>query len=101
EGVSEVFKSLGKQAFRTSLLSRLGLLLLSRALRRLKGITDYREYGGAPPLGFCAPVIKAHGRSGEVAIANAIKVAAKAVRDGVCSEIEGAVADFRAANSIP
>ena len=101
EGVSEVFKSLGKQAFRTSLLSRLGLLLLSRALRRLKGITDYREYGGAPLLGFCAPVIKAHGRSGEVAIANAIKVAAKAARDGVCSEIEGAVADFRAANSTP
>ncbi len=101
EGVSEVFKSLGKQAFRQSLLSRLGLLLLSRALRRLKGITDYREYGGAPLLGFRAPVIKAHGRSGEVAIANAIKVAAKAVRDGVCSEIERAVADFTAAKTDP
>jgi len=96
EGVSEVFKGLGKQAFKQSLLWRLGLMLLSRGLRRLKDITDYREYGGAPLLGFRAPVIKAHGRSGEVAIANAIKVAAKAARDGVCAEIERAVADFKA-----
>ncbi len=96
EGVSEVFKSLGKQAFKQRLIWRLGLVLLSRGLRRLKDITDYREYGGAPLLGFRAPVIKAHGRSGEVAIANAIKVAAKAVREGVCQEIERAVADFQA-----
>ena len=95
EGVSEVFKSLGKQAFKQRLIWRLGLVLLSRGLRRLKDITDYREYGGAPLLGFRAPVIKAHGRSGEVAIANAIKVAAKAAREGVCEEIERAVADFQ------
>lgn len=96
EGVSEVFKSLGKQAFKQRLVWRLGMMLLSRGLRRLKDITDYREYGGAPLLGFRAPVIKAHGRSGEVAIANAIKVAAKAAREGVCLEIERAVADFQA-----
>jgi glycerol-3-phosphate acyltransferase PlsX len=96
EGVSEVFKGLGEQAFKQSLLWRLGLLLLAGGLRRLKHVTDYREYGGAPLLGFRAPVIKAHGRSGEVAIANAIKVAAKAARDGVCAEIERAVAGFRA-----
>lgn len=41
-------------------------------------------------------MIKAHGRSGAAAIANAIKVAAKAARDGVCEEIERAVAAFLA-----
>ncbi len=96
EGMNEVFKSLGQWAFKQSLLWRAGLVLLSSGLRRLKDVTDYSEYGGAPLLGFCAPIIKAHGRSRSNAIANAIKVAAKAARDDVCGEIEAAVAGFEA-----
>lgn len=94
EGVNEVFKGLGKWAFKQSLLWKAGLVLLSGGLRRLKDLTDYSEYGGAPLLGFCAPIIKAHGRSRAHAIGNAIKVAAKAARDDVCGEIEAAVASF-------
>jgi glycerol-3-phosphate acyltransferase PlsX len=71
-------------------------LLLSGGLRRLKDVTDYSEYGGAPLLGFTAPIIKAHGRSRATAIRNAIKVAAKATRDDVCGEIAEAVASFEA-----
>jgi glycerol-3-phosphate acyltransferase PlsX len=96
EGVNEVFKSLGKWAFKQSLLWRAGLVLLSGGLRRLKDVTDYSEYGGAPLLGFRSPIIKAHGRSRERAIANAIKVAAKAARDDVCGQIQQAVASFEA-----
>ncbi len=96
EGVNEVFKGLGKWAFKHSLLWRMGLVLLSGGLRRLKDLTDYSEYGGAPLLGFCAPIIKAHGCSRAPAIANAIKVAAKAARDDVCGQIEEAVAAFEA-----
>lgn len=98
EGVGQVLSSLGSWAFKHSLLWRAGMVLLSSGLRRLKGITDYREYGGAPLLGFRHPIIKAHGRSSAHAIGNAIKVAAKAVRDGVCEEIETAVADFESRN---
>jgi len=94
EGVTEVLRGLGKYAFKRSLLWRAGLMLLAGGLRRLKGVTDYSEYGGAPLLGFRHPIIKAHGRSHARAIGNAIKVAAKASRDGVCEEIEQAVADF-------
>ncbi len=96
EGVNEVFKGLGKWAFKQSLWWRAGLVLLSGGLRRLKDLTDYSEYGGAPLLGFAAPIIKAHGRSQAPAIANAIKVAAKAARDDVCGQIEEAVASFEA-----
>ncbi|MBL4685232.1 MAG: phosphate acyltransferase PlsX [Nannocystaceae bacterium] len=96
EGVTEVLRGLGKWAFKRSLLWRLGLILLGSGLRRLKDVTDYGEYGGAPLLGFRYPLIKAHGRSHARAIANAIKIAAKAARDGVCAEIEAAVADFDA-----
>lgn len=95
EGVGEVLKSVGKWAFKQNLVWRAGLTLLSRGLRQLKDITDYSEYGGAPLLGFSRPVLKAHGRSGARAIANAIKVAGRAHRDDVCGEIERAVAGFR------
>jgi glycerol-3-phosphate acyltransferase PlsX len=96
EGVTEVFAGLGRWAFRESLLWRAGLVLLSSGLRRLKHLTDYSEYGGAPLLGFSHPIIKAHGRSHARAIANAVKVAAKAARDGVCDQIRVAVAEFEA-----
>jgi phosphate acyltransferase len=96
EGTFELFKNLGKWAFKHSLVWKLGLGLLSSALRRLKDVTDYGEYGGAPLLGFTRPILKAHGRSDARAIGNAIKVAAKAVRDGVCEEIAVSVADFEA-----
>lgn len=96
EGVGEVLKSVSKWAFKQNLMWKLGLTLLARGLRQLKDITDYSEYGGAPLLGFSRPVLKAHGRSEARAIANAIKVAAKAHRDDVCGEIGRAVADFQA-----
>ncbi len=96
EGVGEVLKSVGKWAFKQNLVWRAGLMLLARGLKQLKDVTDYSEYGGAPLLGFARPVLKAHGRSEARAIANAIKVAAKADRDDVCGEIGRAVADFRA-----
>ncbi|MEM9455384.1 MAG: phosphate acyltransferase PlsX [Myxococcota bacterium] len=96
EGVNDVFKSMGQWAFKRKLSWRMGLMLLSSGLRRLKDLTDYSEYGGAPLLGFAAPIIKAHGCSRAPAIANAIKVAAKAARDDVCGQIQDAVAGFEA-----
>lgn len=97
EGMGEVFSSLGAWAYKRSFTWKMGFWLLSSGLRQLKDLTDYREYGGAPLLGFRKIVIKAHGRSHARAIANAIKVAAKAVRDGVAEEIESAVIDFERA----
>lgn len=94
EGFSEVASSLGEYAFKRKLLWKMGLLLLASGLRQLKQVTDYREYGGAPFLGFSRIVIKAHGRSGARAIANAVKVAAKAARDGVPEEIRTSVESF-------
>lgn len=99
EGMGEVFARLGAWAYKRSLTWKAGFWLLSSGLRQLKNITDYREYGGAPLLGFRKIVIKAHGRSHARAISNAVKVAAKAVRDGVCDEIETAVVDFEKARA--
>lgn len=94
EGVGEALNNLGAWAFKQKLSWRIGMALLSGGLTQLKAVTDYREYGGAPFLGFTRLVMKAHGRSNERAIANAVKVAAKAVRGGVTEHIEEAVGAF-------
>lgn len=79
EGVSETVVSLARYAYKERLTWRAGLMMLSGGINRLKLLTDWEQYGGAPILGFDHVVIKAHGRSKEQAIVNAGKVAAKAV----------------------
>jgi glycerol-3-phosphate acyltransferase PlsX len=49
------------------------------ALRKVMGQVDYAEWGGAPLLGVNGVVVIAHGRSDRRAIANAIRLAARAV----------------------
>lgn len=92
EGVSETVVRLARYAHKERLAWRLGLVALSSAIDQLKTVTDWRQYGGAPLLGFTHPFIKAHGRSNARAIANAVKVAHKALAGDLCSSIERAVA---------
>jgi glycerol-3-phosphate acyltransferase PlsX len=95
EGVSEVLYSVTSSAAERRLAWRLGLRLLSRGIERLRALTDYTQYGGAPILGFEHLFIKCHGRSTAHAIGNAVKVAAKAVRDRVPGEIADVTAAAR------
>lgn len=88
EGVSEVVADLAKEAYNSKIVWRLGLTLLSEGIRQVRGMTDWKQYGGAPLLGFDRVVIKAHGRSNARAMRNAIKVAAKAVDRDLAGQIE-------------
>ena len=87
EGISDLAVELASQAYHEKLRYRLGLAMLSTGIRHIRDLTDYEAYGGSPILGFENLFIKAHGRSTARAIANAVKVAAKAVRDTVPREI--------------
>lgn len=87
EGVTEVVTDLAKDAYARKFLWRLGLTMLSQGLRQLRTMTDWKQYGGAPLLGFDKVIIKAHGRSNARAIRNAIKVAAKAVDRDLAGQI--------------
>lgn len=94
EGVSETIMRLAQYAFKERLLWKLGILMLKGAIVQLKDLTDWEQYGGAPFLGFDHLFIKAHGRSRARATANAIKVAAKAVRSGLIQDITSALGNF-------
>ena len=87
EGVSEVAKDLAKEAYGKKLRYKLGLGMLSKGIRKIKDMTDWKQYGGAPIVGFDHLVIKAHGRSNARAIRNALKVAGKTVERKLASQI--------------
>jgi glycerol-3-phosphate acyltransferase PlsX len=91
EGLAEVVVDLAGTAAREHWRWKLGLMMLASGFGRLRDLTDYAAYGGAPILGFQNLVIKSHGRSNARALKNAIKVAAKGVRDGVTHEISSGI----------
>jgi phosphate acyltransferase len=87
EGVAETVVDLAQYAYKSKLMWRAGLAMLSSGIERLKDLTDWEQYGGAPVLGFDHLFIKAHGRAHARAISNAGKVAAKAVANGLTKQI--------------
>jgi glycerol-3-phosphate acyltransferase PlsX len=99
EGVSETVVRLAHYAYKEKLIWRAGLMMLSSGFNRLKEITDWEQYGGAPVLGFDKLFIKAHGRSKALAVENACKVAAKATQSGLQTAIEEALSKFEKARS--
>ncbi|MFW5981701.1 MAG: phosphate acyltransferase PlsX [Halanaerobiaceae bacterium] len=88
EGVASLMFNLLKDAFTSSIRSKLGYLFLKPYLKDFKDKVDYRKYGGAPLLGVNGVVIISHGSSDEVAIENAIKIAINTVENNVVKAIE-------------
>lgn len=87
EGTAETVVELAQYAYKESLRWRAGLAMLSSGIEKLKGVTDWEQYGGAPVLGFNQIVMQAHSRSRARAIANAGKAAAQAVASDLGSAI--------------
>lgn len=92
ESQGDLLAGFGRRTLRQRIDWRIGAWLLRGGIARITRSFDYASYGGAPILGFERIVIKAHGRSNARALENAVKVAAKAVRDDVCGAIASGVA---------
>lgn len=73
---------------RSSVSGRLGGLLVRPAARRLRSRLDPEAHGGAYLLGLRGLVVIAHGSSSRVAIANAIRLAARGVEHDVVGRLE-------------
>ncbi|MCC7537055.1 MAG: phosphate acyltransferase PlsX [Deltaproteobacteria bacterium] len=94
EGVSETVRDLARFAYRSKLAWKLAMMLLATGLKQIKTLTDWQQYGGAPLLGFDRTCIKAHGRSGSRALRNAIKVAARCVRQDLAGSIAASMTEL-------
>lgn len=87
EGMARTIFLLLRDALSADLKSRVGGLLITDALQRVKARLDYSEYGGAPLLGVDGICVISHGSSDAPAIFNAIRVAKEAVEQDVTSHI--------------
>lgn len=93
EGAAQAFAAFLQQRIEASPLARMGGMLLRPALAELRRVLDYAEVGGAPLLGCKGTVILAHGRSGPLAICNAIREAREATSLDLGAEISAACLD--------
>lgn len=87
EGTALLMSAQLKQMFTQGAMSRLSALLVSRGIRRLRQMMDYRAAGGTELIGIQKPVIKAHGSSDTMAICSAIVQAAASVKMNIAAEI--------------
>jgi glycerol-3-phosphate acyltransferase PlsX len=91
EGVSETVMRTARAAGERRLRYAAGLWLLAPAIRRVRQVTDWQQYGGVPILGFDRVCIKGHGRSTARAVANAIKVATITARTDLAGALRAAL----------
>ncbi|MDA0655383.1 MAG: phosphate acyltransferase, partial [Proteobacteria bacterium] len=79
EGMIRLYAGFMKDAFNSSLMAKLGYLLVRREIENLRRRTDPRRYNGAMLLGLNGIVVKSHGGTDDFGFASAIEVAADMV----------------------
>ena len=92
ESLSKTIGQMLKQQLTANLLRKVGAALAGGAFKQLKQRLDPQVYGGAVVLGLNGIVIKAHGSSREVAMANALRVAAREVKNNLNQTLTASIA---------
>ena len=75
EGVAELIFTFLKNAYKSSMISKIGYFLSKPAINRFKTRIDPRKYNGAVLLGLNGIVVKSHGGTDAFGFCNAISVA--------------------------
>ena len=88
EGMVHFMTNLLKDAIKSTLLSKLGGLLILRPLRRMRNRINPKMHNGAMLIGLGGIAIKSHGGADGLAYSNAIKVADQMVSHGFQKQIE-------------
>ena len=94
EGIVSVLFGMIKKNLMSSFRTRIGAFLCKPGFRKLKKSMDYNAYGGAPLLGVEGAIVKAHGSSGDEAIANAIRQAREMLAGEVVEKIRSGLGNL-------
>ena len=100
EGTAMFMGSLMSKMFKKNVLSKLAASLGMKDIKAFKKLLDYREIGGTQFLGIKKPVIKAHGSSDALAFRNAVKQAAEAAQNDISAELEAALQQMKAKETV-
>jgi len=92
EATAKAMSKWMKEEFKKNPIRIAGALLGKGAFQAVKDRTNYESYGGSPLLGVNGVVIIAHGGSSSLAVKNALKMAAEALKHEVNPKIEEAIA---------
>ena len=92
EGTVELLMGTIKKNVKASPWASIGYALFMKgAFKKVKGVLDYKKFGGAPLLGTAKIVIKCHGNSKANSIANAIEQVVTLHKNGMIENISEAV----------
>ena len=76
------------EVLKSSIISKLGVILLKPVLKSIMKKFDYKEYGGAPFLGVDGICIKAHGSSDAKAFKNSIRQTKIFYENGILDDMK-------------
>lgn len=93
EAVAKFLTDLIRTEMLKSTQTKIGAILSKPAFARVKKVMDPGEVGAAPLLGVNGLVFIGHGRSDDIALVNAIRVARQAVEAGLMNELQVALAE--------
>lgn len=88
EGCGKLVLGIMKKELSSSLTSKIGYLFIRKAIKRMRSQLDFDKVGGALLLGVKKPVIKSHGTSKPVTIANSIANAVNTYRGDLIGSVE-------------
>ncbi len=87
EGTARFVTDLLRRAFTSSVRSKIGFLISRPATELLRHHLDPNNHNGAVFLGLNGLIVKSHGSANEKGVANAIRVAARMVREDLTRKI--------------
>lgn len=96
EGTARFVTDLLRRAFTSSIRSKVGFLISRPATELLRHHLDPNNHNGAVFLGLNGLVVKSHGSANEKGVANAIRVAARMVREDLTRKISEDLANVSA-----
>ena len=88
EGAARFVTDLLRQAFTSSVRSKIGFLVSRPATELLRHHLDPNNHNGAVFLGLNGVVVKSHGSANAKGVANAVEVAARLLEDDITNRIK-------------
>ena len=98
EGTARFVTDLLRRAFTSSIRSKFGFLISRPATELIRHHLDPNNHNGAVFLGLNGLVVKSHGSANEKGVANAIRVAARMVREDLTRKITEDLANVASRN---
>ena len=98
EGAARFVTDLLKDAFRSSIRSKVGFLISRPATELLRHHLDPNNHNGAVFLGLNGVMVKSHGSANAAGVANAVAVAARLLEENLTERITADLAELGADN---